>query len=378
MPNNQRTNPLLLIGLPVALVLLLAFAYYQVTVSEPKKQSAQMTQNFAMLLTGLAKPVTNSLDPRYTDANGDLIADAPTDATKVIDPQVIRFCYIATEDPERYQVAFQPLMSSLSKAIGRPIEYAVYTSPEEQLRAVRDGQLHITGLNTGAVPLAVNQAGFVPVAALANDTGSPFYETQILTPVASSIRSAADIKGRSLVLTDPSSNSGFKAPLVHLSKNLNLLPERDYLVRYSGGQDQSVEFIAAGKLDDSPDFAVAVASDFLTRAISRGTVSKDQFRVIDTLGKFPPATFGYAHNLKPELAAKIVEALASLKFTGATAEEFAPSGQVGLAPVQYKQDFELVRRSDDLTGNDHTKALVIPEPAAVIEPTAEPTTAPGN
>lgn len=43
------------------------------------------------------------LDDRYTDADGDLIADIPTDESELIDPDTIIFTYTPVEDPAVYQ-----------------------------------------------------------------------------------------------------------------------------------------------------------------------------------------------------------------------------------------------------------------------------------
>ena len=39
------------------------------------------------------------LDTRYCDANGDLIADTPTDASELVDPDTLIFAYTPVEDP---------------------------------------------------------------------------------------------------------------------------------------------------------------------------------------------------------------------------------------------------------------------------------------
>src|SRR5436309_1646826 len=48
--------------------------------------------------TGLQRPVTNHLDARFTDADGDLIADPPKDPNAFLDPPTLTFSYIPAED----------------------------------------------------------------------------------------------------------------------------------------------------------------------------------------------------------------------------------------------------------------------------------------
>ena len=40
----------------------------------------------SVIATGLKTPVTHKLDPEFTDVNGDLVADVPSDPAKWIDP----------------------------------------------------------------------------------------------------------------------------------------------------------------------------------------------------------------------------------------------------------------------------------------------------
>ncbi|HJO85959.1 MAG TPA: phosphate/phosphite/phosphonate ABC transporter substrate-binding protein, partial [Rhodospirillales bacterium] len=39
------------------------------------------------------------LDKRFCDANGDLVADTPTDASKLLNPSTLVFSYTPVEDP---------------------------------------------------------------------------------------------------------------------------------------------------------------------------------------------------------------------------------------------------------------------------------------
>ena len=51
-----------------------------------------------LLGLGCAGP-TLALDPRFQDANGDMVADAPTDPKMWLDPATLVFAYTPVEDP---------------------------------------------------------------------------------------------------------------------------------------------------------------------------------------------------------------------------------------------------------------------------------------
>jgi len=322
-----------------------AVGYYKL-VEIPIQSRLANENDLVLRLTGLQNPVVNRLNPKFTDADGDLIADAPTDPAQQIDPATLVFSYVAVEDPSEYKTAFADLMTHISKVTGKPVVYFGTTSTDDQLRALRDGKLQITALNTGSVPMAVCEAGFVPVAALGDASGTTHYQMEILVRADSPIMTVDDLKGHELTLTDPGSNSGYKAPLVLLKSDYGLLPGRDFGIRYSGGHQQSIRGLAAGTYE-----AIAVANDVLAREISDGNIKQAQFRSIYKSENFPTAAIGYAYNLKPALASQIRSAILDFDWKGTSLEkEFSSSGQTRFVPIDYKNDWALVRRIDDSIG----------------------------
>lgn len=49
----------------------------------------------------------------------------------------------------------------------------------------------------------------------------------------------------------------------------------------------------------------AVASDVFDRMITRGTVKREDFRIVYRSANFPTSSFAHAHDLRPELASKL-------------------------------------------------------------------------
>ena len=44
-----------------------------------------------------------TLDPRFCDRDGDLVADTPTDPRQFVDPRTLIFAYTPVEDPAVYR-----------------------------------------------------------------------------------------------------------------------------------------------------------------------------------------------------------------------------------------------------------------------------------
>jgi phosphonate transport system substrate-binding protein len=332
---------------PVAAVL---GGLYVSMVRTPNRENAEINQKSMLHMTGLGDPVTNRLGAAFTDADGDLVADPPTDASKLVDPPTIVFSYIAVEEPEKYKQAWKPFTDYLSKVTGKPVEYLMVEDPKDQLKALRDGKLHVTGLNSGSVPTAVNACGFVPVVMLPSIDGTGMSHMEIIAQAGSSVNSPTELKGHELALTSPGSNSGYKAPLVLLRSDAGLDPGRDYTLVYSGGHDESIDGIASKQYE-----VAAVASDMIDRAVKQGRLKKGGYKTIFKSERFPTAGLGYLYNLKPELAAKVREALTTFDWKGTSLEaEITVEGQPAkFVPANYKEQWSLIRRIDDTSGTVH-------------------------
>jgi phosphonate transport system substrate-binding protein len=341
--HRRRTSPLLLLLIAVAIAAAIGWGMYLVQIRQPAQANRELNSGLVQTVVGLKDATPMVLDPKFVDSNGDLVAEGPADATHVIDPPRLGFTFVGTDNPEAYRDRFQDFVKYLSEKTGKPAEYVVVKNADEELRTLRDGVVQVAGVNTGNIPVAVNQLGFVPVCNLASEKGVSSYQMLIIVPANSPIQSVSDLKGHEIALTEPGSNSGFKAPLVLLRDN-ELLPGQDFSIRYSGSHDKSIAGIAAGTYQ-----AAAVASDLLRRAEADGKIRKEQYRVIYTSPEnFPTAGFGYLCTLKPDLAAKVKDAFLTFQWKGTRVErEFAASDQSKFAPVSYKEDFKLVRRIDD-------------------------------
>jgi phosphonate transport system substrate-binding protein len=336
------TRRIALAALP--LVAIVAFAGGMVYHSATQVKTTTLSP---AMIAAAQKRLTEGLDPKFTDADKDLVADPPTDPALFVDPETLVFSYIATDDPKNAEITWKPLMDHLAAATGKSVTYlAGAHDADDQIEALNEGRLHVTGFNTGNVPGAVNKAGFVPCCVMAGADGSYSYEMEIIVPANSPLHSPADLKGHTMTFTDLGSNSGFKAPLVLLQNNFHLEPGIDYDVNVSYSHEKSIEGIAKGKFE-----AAAVADELLMRAISRKLIDESQFRSIYHSDEFPPAAIGYVYNLNPELATKLRAAFLSFDWKGTLLEKtYGPAGKVKFVPISYKDQWSFVRYIDDEIG----------------------------
>jgi len=296
----------------------------------------------AMLGFGAAPAA--ALDSRYTDANGDMVADAPTDPKQWVDPATLIFAYTPVEDPEVYRKVWDDFLAHMTKVTGKRVVFFPVQSNAAQIEAMRAGRLHLAGFNTGSNPLAVNCAGFVPFTMMASRAGEYGYEMEIIVQADGPLRKIEDLKGRTVAFTDPNSNSGFKAPSALLKAQYNLEANRDFKPAFSGKHDNSVIGVANKDYD-----AAAIANSVMNRMIIRKAVDGTKLRSIYKSQTFPTTGYGHAHNLKPELAAKVREAFATFNWEGtALLAEFGKSSpaQEKFIPITYQEHWKVVRDID--------------------------------
>lgn len=288
------------------------------------------------------------LDDKFCDENRDLVADSPTDPSQWRDPSTLVFTYTPVEDPAVYKDAFQEFQQYLSEATGKKVIYYTVHSNAAEVEAIRSGRLHIAGFSTGPTGYAVNLGGYVPIAV--KGTADAFQGYNLITIVRkdSPIKTMADLKGKLVAHTSASSNSGNLAPRA-LFPALGITPDTDYRVKYSGKHDQSIMGVLSGDYDAAP-----VASDVYDRMVSAGRIQQDDFRIIYTSPRFPTSAFGYAHDLHPELVAKIKQAFSTFRFSAKMTETF--NGADRFYPVTYSEDWKVIRDIAHATGTAYSKA----------------------
>jgi phosphonate transport system substrate-binding protein len=283
-----------------------------------------------------------ALDARFCDADGDLVADTPKDAAKLVDPPVLIFAYTPVEDPAVYAKVWDGFLAHMHKLTGKRVQFFPVQSNAAQIEAMRAGRLHIAGFNTGSNPLAVNCAGLVPFAMMAHADDSFGYEMEIITYPGSGVNKVEDIKGKTMAFTAQTSNSGFKAPSALLKAEFKMVAGTDFKPVFSGKHDNSILGVAN---KDYP--AASIANSVLRRMISRGVVKEDQVKSVYKSQTFPTTGYGHVYNLKPELAAKVREAFFSFPWEGSDLKkEFEKSGEAKFIPITYKKHWDVIRKID--------------------------------
>ena len=285
-----------------------------------------------------ACPNRGDLDALYCDANKDLLADTPADKAKWKNPSTLIFTYTPVEDPAKYENIFKPFTDHLGQCTGKKVVFYQVQNNAAQIEAMRSGRLHVGGFSTGPTVFAVNKAGAIPFAVKGDAKGYQGYNLITIVKASSAYKTVADLKGKKVAHTAPSSNSGHLAPLALLPAQ-GLAPGKDYEIKFSGKHDQSVLGVNTGDYD-----AAHVASDVFERMGDRGQIKEADFRVIYRSQRFPTSSFAYAHDLEPTLAAKMVKCFADYRFPADMQKNF--DGADRFVSISYAKDWDVVRTVD--------------------------------
>ena len=192
-----------------------------------------------------------ALDELYCDANGDLVADTPTDPAELRNPDTLVFAYTPVEDPAVYADIWAPFITHMEEVTGKNVQFFAVQSNSAEVEAMRSGRLHVAGFSTGPTPFAVNLAGAVPFAIMGAEDGQFGYKLQVFTQADSDIKEVKDLAGRRVAHTSPTSNSGIDFIHFLLVQLSRLVIKNDTPVAHA--DDAIAVFLGFGHVMDVDD-----------------------------------------------------------------------------------------------------------------------------
>jgi len=325
------------LGMATAVVAVAYAGYQAIRARDALHESQQkMVESF-----DLTTPTRRHLAPEYTDKGGRLLADAPADPGKLLDPESIVLSYGEDSDVEIQPVNWDGFQKYLSQVTGKKVVGQKYNNTVEDVAAIKEGKIHVVALHAADAPYLANNAGFIPVAVLGTGEAALGNHLDLAVAPDSDVKTLSDLRGRTLTCTQPTSITGHRAAIAVLCDEAKLRPDVDYIVNYSLGQTKSITGLAEGEYT-----AVALSDDKLKSLIKAGRIKSSDFKIIYESQVIPRFTIGYVYNLAPEVAAKVTDAI--LGFSNEAAIEDEDTGRpMRFFAVDYKRDFEFVRKIDE-------------------------------
>jgi len=272
----------------------------------------------------------DDMEPRDEPRYGGTIRETPDET---IDPDILDFSMVPTEDPATYDDVLQPLADNVEAETGKEVVINPLDSYAAQVEAMNADRLHFAGFATGATAFAVNLAGAVPFAIQA-EAGQFGYRLWVITQADSDINSLEDLAGRQVAHVEEASNSGHQAPSA-LFTAAGVEPGEDYELDFSGSHENSIRGVDAGDYDAAP-----IASTVLNRQQRDGAVDADNMKVVWASQPFPTTAFCYHYALEPEIAEGIQRACLEYDYAGTSIDEYY--GRESFIEIDYYTHWDVI------------------------------------
>jgi phosphonate transport system substrate-binding protein len=163
-------------------------------------------------------------------------------------PPELRIAVSAVISPKETFVLYKDLLNHISEKLGMRVQLVQRETYAEVNNLVRDNQLELAFVCSGAYIDGHDQFGMqllvAPVA-----YGEPLYHSYIIVPATSPIADVKQLRGKHFAFTDPMSNSGKLAPTYMLAQ-LHETPESFFSsVIFTNSHDRSIEMVASNLVD---------------------------------------------------------------------------------------------------------------------------------
>jgi len=218
---------------------------------------------------------------------------------------VLRVSAIPDEAPTELQRKFAPLGAYLEHETGMKVSFVPVT----------DYAAVVEGLATRKIDLAwLGGFTFVQAKIRTNGTAVPLVQrvedskfTSKFITANDSIKSFADLKGKTFAFGAPSSTSGHLMPRYFLSQE-GLNPDKDFKnVAFSGAHDATVAFVQAGKVD-----AGVLNASVWDKLVEQKKVDTAKVRVFATTPTYFDYNWTVRGDLDPKIQAKLAQAFLKL------------------------------------------------------------------
>lgn len=219
--------------------------------------------------------------------------------------QVLRVSAIPDESPTELLRKFKPLGAYLERATGMKVEWTPvndYAAVVEGLAANRIDLAWLGGFTF--VQARAKTGNAIPIAQRVEDEK---FTSVFIVPANSSVKSLADLKGKTFVFGSPSSTSGHLMPRYFLLKD-GVDPEKDFKrIAFSGAHDATVAFVASGRAE-----AGVLNASVWKKLVDNGDANAKAVRVLATTPPYYDYNWTVRGNLDPAVVKKLTDAFLML------------------------------------------------------------------
>lgn len=175
-------------------------------------------------------------------ASGHTVSPNQTDKSR------LRFGVAPVLSPLATAKNYETLANYLGERLGRPVELVQGKSYTEINAMVRDGDVSLAFVCSGAFVIARREFGMealvIPVV-----NGQKTYNSYLIVPTRSTAKTWEDLRQKTFAFTDPLSNTGRIVP-VYVISQMGQTPEKFFKSTiFTYGHDKSIQAVADGLVD---------------------------------------------------------------------------------------------------------------------------------
>lgn len=262
---------------------------------------------------------------------------------------VLNLGLVPSEDAEAMIKDSGDLIKALEKELNVKIKPFVATDYGGVIEAMRAGHVDVAWFGGFSYVLASSIAGAEAFAVpVPSKTGIASYRSCIFVRADGPLKTIADLRGKTLALVDPASNSGNLFPRAVLAKN-GVAEAESYFSRliYSGSHNASLLSLKNGKIDaagSNPEIS-------LNQMIKNGQIGANELRSIACSEPIPNSPFSIRGNLDASRKSQIKEAFYRIRGV-----KFGEYGLVEEFRAATDKDYDVIREVARLLNLDVKKA----------------------
>jgi phosphonate transport system substrate-binding protein len=198
----------------------------------------------------------------------------------------------------------KPLKDYLAAALGQPVELIIPTNYNATVEGLGNGSLDFAYLGGLTYLKAHEQYGVTPLVQRQSDQQ---FHSLFITQASSSIKSLADLKGKTFAFGDIVSTSGHLMPFLAMT-NAGIKVDTDLKFRYSGSHAATAKAVEAAAVD-----AGALDETVFRQMTSSGDVNPAKVRVFFTTPPFVDYVWVARKDVNSALTERFAKAFLSLQ-----------------------------------------------------------------
>ncbi|PPK65745.1 phosphate/phosphite/phosphonate ABC transporter substrate-binding protein [Actinokineospora auranticolor] len=219
----------------------------------------------------------------------------------------VKFGIEPYEDPAKLTPAYQVLTGALERGLNCEVKLQIVQDYSAEVLAMQNGKLELAQFGPLGFVFANRRAGAEPLVSFGDAQGKlTSYQAGIWVPADSAVKSIADLRGKTLALSEPGSTSGDALPRAAMAK-LGL-DKTSVKLDYAGGHPEALLALTNGKVE-----AAEINTQQLATAKAAGKFDESKFRQIWSSDPIPNDPITVAGAADPAFKEAVRKALLNLK-----------------------------------------------------------------